>query len=61
LTGEVEIDRTNRVNTLGSGPIDTPIVSGLAPTEKELKSGLEGQVAHTALCTDRSAPAGLVA
>jgi NAD(P)-dependent dehydrogenase (short-subunit alcohol dehydrogenase family) len=40
-------DRKIRVNTLSPGPIDTPILSGLASTEKELaqlKSNLAGQV-----------------
>jgi NAD(P)-dependent dehydrogenase (short-subunit alcohol dehydrogenase family) len=40
-------DRKIRVNTLSPGPIDTPIVDGLAPTEKEreqIKSHLAAQV-----------------
>ncbi len=40
-------DRKIRVNTLSPGPIDTPILNGLAATEKELeelKSNLAGQV-----------------
>ena len=39
--------RKIRVNTLSPGPIDTPILSGLAPTEKELeqlKANMAGQV-----------------
>jgi NAD(P)-dependent dehydrogenase (short-subunit alcohol dehydrogenase family) len=47
LTGEVEIDRKIRVNTFSPGPIDTPILSGLAPTDKELKLSLARQVPHT--------------
>jgi NAD(P)-dependent dehydrogenase (short-subunit alcohol dehydrogenase family) len=47
LTGEIEIDRKIRVNTLSPGPIDTPILSGLAPTDQELNSSLAGQVPHT--------------
>jgi NAD(P)-dependent dehydrogenase (short-subunit alcohol dehydrogenase family) len=40
-------DRKIRVNTLSPGPIDTPILSGLASTEQELaqlKANLAGQV-----------------
>lgn len=40
-------DRGIRVNTLSPGPIDTPILSGLAETEEELekvKAGLAAQV-----------------
>ena len=40
-------DRKIRVNTLSPGPIDTPILSGLASTEQELaqlKATLAGQV-----------------
>jgi NAD(P)-dependent dehydrogenase (short-subunit alcohol dehydrogenase family) len=40
-------DRRIRVNTLSPGPIDTPILSGLASTEQELaqlKANLAGQV-----------------
>ncbi len=39
--------RKIRVNTLSPGPIDTPILSGLAPTEEELKqfkATMAGQV-----------------
>jgi NAD(P)-dependent dehydrogenase (short-subunit alcohol dehydrogenase family) len=47
-TWTVELkDRKIRVNTLSPGPIDTPILSGLAATEEELaqlKANLAGQV-----------------